>query len=131
MEVLFSGQIGIPRGHAADAVVQRADNARTGRTGPGLHQGMTSGGSRDLHLGCACGDPAVHRTVSRDLPLTIDLRYLNDDAAVGGLLNRHLPGGQDPEVIALLADARQHDFFAGVFVVHAEQTAIGDLGSDR
>src|SRR5690554_2341859 len=82
VEVFLGHDVGAPRGYAAGAVVDRADNARAGRVFVGLDAVMAGNRTGELHRR-GRRDAAVVLAVWDDLPLAFSPTDLDDRTAMG------------------------------------------------
>src|SRR4029453_7613133 len=125
VEVLFSGEIGAPRCHAAGAIVERAEDARAGWIGTGLKPVMTRRGAVDRREGGERTDAAVIAAVEHRMPLAVLPRNLDDADAMRGHLDlnqfrRHV--GEAGQV--LTRKTREHHLLIGILVIDAKERAV-------
>jgi hypothetical protein len=87
--------------------------------------GVAGGRPVDGHLGVQRRDPAIVGAVEDDGPFAVGAaRDLEHRPAVGGHLDvDQVPRHVGEVLVVLPADAGEHDFLVGVFVVHAKQAA--------
>ena len=94
---------------------------------------MAGGRAGDHHLGAKWGNTSVVLAVFNHLPLAVFFFDFNDRTAVGGHFDLDQIFSHTGElcVFVLAAKAGEHDFFAGVLVVNAQQAVIGAVGAKR
>ena len=125
VKVLLGGQIGAPRRHAAGAIIQRADDAIAGSIVAGLQAFVAGRRTVDRHLG-ERADAAVIATVAHDLPFIAVADDLHDGDAMRSHLDidellRHV---LEASRVLTFLQAREHQFFIGVFVIDAEDAVL-------
>ena len=127
VEVFLGHQVGAPGCHAACTVVDGAHHGHAFWVGIGLHTRMTCGGAVEGHLGVKRCDAAVVFAVAHQFPFAgIVAGNLDDSATVRGHFDVDQLGRHACEIdVVLTAKAGEHDLFVGVFVVDAQQAAVG------
>ncbi len=119
VEVLLAVEGGAPRGGAAGAVVERAEDRAAGRVGGGLQQVAARGGAGDPELAGGVQAPVEVVAGDRRQPARTALLLDHDDGqAVRGPGDLDLLAGRVLGVVAA-----EHQDFVGVLVVGDEDLA--------
>ena len=125
VKVLFGGQIGAPRSHAAGAIIQRPDDAIAGSIVAGLQAFVAGRRTVDRHLG-ERADASVIATVAHDLPfIAVADDFHDGDAMCSHLdIDKLLRHVLEASRVLTFLQAREHQFFIGVFVIDAENPVL-------